>query len=31
VERVPLIIEPNEDNLSYLKTKADDMGHMFDL
>jgi 3,4-dihydroxy 2-butanone 4-phosphate synthase/GTP cyclohydrolase II len=31
VERVPLIIEPNEDNLNYLKTKADDMGHMFDL
>ncbi len=31
VERVPIIIEPNEDNRSYLKTKADDMGHMFDL
>jgi len=31
VERVPIIVEPNKDNLNYLRTKADDMGHMFDL
>lgn len=31
VQRVPLIVAPNEDNLNYLKTKADEMGHMFDL
>ena len=28
VERVPLEIEPNEDNISYLKTKKDKLGHM---
>lgn len=29
VERVPLIIEPNENNHFYLKTKQDLMGHLF--
>jgi 3,4-dihydroxy 2-butanone 4-phosphate synthase/GTP cyclohydrolase II len=28
VERVPLIIEPNQDNHFYLKTKHDLMGHL---
>ncbi|NNN21510.1 MAG: bifunctional 3,4-dihydroxy-2-butanone-4-phosphate synthase/GTP cyclohydrolase II [Acidimicrobiales bacterium] len=28
VERVPLEIEPNGDNLAYLKTKAERMGHI---
>ena len=27
VETVPLVIHPNEDNLRYLKTKQDKMGH----
>lgn len=31
VERVPLIIEPNETNLKYLTTKKDVMGHLLDL
>ena len=31
VERVPLIIEPNDDNHFYLKTKQDLMGHLFQL
>ena len=31
VERVPIIVEPNKDNLGYLKTKSKDMGHMFDV
>ncbi|MBT28884.1 MAG: GTP cyclohydrolase II [Thalassobius sp.] len=29
-ERIPLIIEPNEDNLRYLTTKKDVMGHFLD-
>lgn len=28
VERVPMIIEPNKNSASYLKTKEKDMGHM---
>ncbi len=31
VERLPLIIDPKEENLEYLKTKQNDMGHLFDL
>jgi len=30
VKRVPLIIEPNETNKNYLKTKKEKLGHMFD-
>jgi len=29
VDRVPLIIPPKKENKSYLKTKADLMGHLF--
>jgi 3,4-dihydroxy 2-butanone 4-phosphate synthase/GTP cyclohydrolase II len=29
VERVPIIIEPNEYNLRYLSTKRDKLGHIF--
>ena len=31
LERVPLSIPPKEENLGYLKTKQDQMGHLFDL
>ncbi|MCI2976388.1 MAG: bifunctional 3,4-dihydroxy-2-butanone-4-phosphate synthase/GTP cyclohydrolase II [Ferrimicrobium sp.] len=31
VERVPLVIEPHADNLRYLQTKANKMGHLLDL
>lgn len=31
VSRVPIIVKPNEDNKSYLKTKQDEMGHLFKL
>ena len=27
-ERIPLTIEPNDDNLNYLKTKKDKLGHL---
>ena len=30
VERVPVHIEPNDDNRRYLKTKADKLGHMLE-
>lgn len=29
VERVPLVIEPKEENADYLKTKKEEMGHLF--
>lgn len=29
LDRIPIIIRPNDVNQSYLKTKADKMGHMF--
>jgi GTP cyclohydrolase II len=29
VERIPIVIEPNEYNQDYLNTKKDKMGHMF--
>jgi len=29
LKRVPIIIDPNDDNLGYLKTKAESMGHLF--
>jgi 3,4-dihydroxy 2-butanone 4-phosphate synthase/GTP cyclohydrolase II len=29
VERVPIIVEPNEYNARYLQTKAEKMGHLF--
>ena len=31
LERVPLIIQPQEGNASYLRTKQDQMGHLLDL
>jgi len=31
VENIPLVIEPNEHNAFYLKTKQDKMGHFLDL
>lgn len=30
VERVPILTEPNENNLRYLKTKKDKLGHILD-
>ncbi len=30
VERVPIIVEPNEHNARYLETKRDKLGHRFD-
>lgn len=30
-ERVPLIIQPQERNMGYLRTKQDQMGHLLDL
>jgi len=30
VERVPIIIEPNETNKKYLETKKEKLGHLFD-
>jgi 3,4-dihydroxy 2-butanone 4-phosphate synthase/GTP cyclohydrolase II len=30
VERVPMVCTPNEDNVSYLNTKRDRMGHLLD-
>ncbi len=29
IERIPLIISPNKNNIKYLKTKQDSMGHLF--
>jgi 3,4-dihydroxy 2-butanone 4-phosphate synthase/GTP cyclohydrolase II len=31
VERIPLEITPNRDNLKYLKTKKDKLGHVLHL
>jgi len=31
VERVPLRIEPNDENISYLRAKRDKLGHYLDL
>lgn len=31
IARVPLIIEPQDENIDYLKTKQRDMGHLFNL
>ena len=31
VERLPLIIPPNENNTVYLETKRDKLGHLLDL
>lgn len=30
-ERVPIVITPNEDNLRYLQTKRDKLGHLLDI
>jgi 3,4-dihydroxy 2-butanone 4-phosphate synthase/GTP cyclohydrolase II len=29
-ERVPLVVESNPENIHYLETKRDKMGHIFD-
>jgi 3,4-dihydroxy 2-butanone 4-phosphate synthase/GTP cyclohydrolase II len=31
IRRVPLIIEPQDENIDYLRTKQRDMGHLFNL
>ena len=31
ISRIPLIIEPQRENEDYLRTKQQDMGHLFDL
>jgi GTP cyclohydrolase II len=31
VERVPLIIDPDQDNEAYLRTKQDQMGHLLNM
>ncbi|MFN3476521.1 MAG: bifunctional 3,4-dihydroxy-2-butanone-4-phosphate synthase/GTP cyclohydrolase II [Candidatus Methylomirabilales bacterium] len=31
VERIPLTVEPTEENLGYLQAKQDKLGHLFDL
>ena len=31
VSRIPLVIEPKKENFKYLKTKQDEMGHLFKL
>lgn len=31
VERVPLEIKPNDDNIRYLKTKKEKLGHLFEM
>ena len=31
VERVPLRAEPNDENISYLRTKRDKLGHLLDI
>jgi 3,4-dihydroxy 2-butanone 4-phosphate synthase/GTP cyclohydrolase II len=31
VERIPLVVNPGEENLRYLRTKQDKMGHLLDL
>jgi 3,4-dihydroxy 2-butanone 4-phosphate synthase/GTP cyclohydrolase II len=30
-ERVPIVVPPNEDNLRYLQTKRDKLGHLLDI
>jgi len=30
-ERIPIVIPPNEDNIRYLQTKRDKLGHLLDL
>jgi 3,4-dihydroxy 2-butanone 4-phosphate synthase/GTP cyclohydrolase II len=31
VDRVSVVVEPNENNINYLKTKRDKMGHMLEI
>lgn len=31
IERAPIVMEPNEDNLDYLRTKQEILGHLFKL
>ncbi|MEL6989427.1 MAG: hypothetical protein AAGK97_16565 [Bacteroidota bacterium] len=31
IKRVPIIIEPKDENKGYMKTKQDIMGHMYEI
>lgn len=31
VERIPLVMEPKDENIQYMKTKQEDLGHLYDI